>query len=189
MDISEQLPILLKVELDGDKINLRLDEKGLGYFEKSDESIREISLNECEADEKLIEALEESVNQVFEYEIVSEDGKRVFQYWADYGRITDEIKCQSVSESVLGYTETDLVQKGKILFDLYSDLLKRFIKNSAINVQTSNKLKFEISNEIERFQRKAEFFSEKNKNKSEVFQSEIKVFQKLLRILARNDLD
>lgn len=76
--------------------------------------------------------------------------------------------------------------KGNALYDLYVDLDKRFFHNSAINTQLRDKLNFEITNEIERSQRKVVFFEDKEKAKSETFQSEIKFLQKLQRILKGN---
>ncbi len=111
--------------------------------------------------------------------------KIIFQFWGDYGRITDEIECKSFTKKLSEYTQTDLIQKGNTLYDLYVDLHKRFSHNFAINNQLREKLKFELTNEIERSQRKAKFFEEKDKSKSEAFHSEVKFLQKIQKILTK----
>ena len=189
MDIYEQLPVLLKVESNGDEIKLRLDENGLGDFGSSDKSIQEIILSGCKIRKGLIDELQQVTSAVFEYEVSEKDGKRVFQFWCDYGRIENEIECKSFKEIFSEYTKVDLIQKGKALYDLYIDLYERFSTNFSLNNQLREKLKFEIKNEIERSQRKAEFFQEKAKGKSEAFQTEIKTLQKLQRILNSNFKD
>ena len=183
MDIYEQLPILLKIESGGDKIKLRLDKNGLGSFELHEESIQEIVLSGCQIKDELINRFQELITEVFEYEVFEQDNKTVFQFWGDYGRIEDEIKCENFTEILSEYTKADLTQKGIALYNLYVDLHKRFTSNSAINTQLRDKLNFEISNEIERSQRKIKFFEETDKGKPEAFKSEIKFLEKIQRIL------
>ena len=186
MDIYEQLPILLRIELDDNKIKLRVDENGLGNFDLREKSVQEITLSGCKVRKGLIEDFQELIMEVFEYEVFELDNKTVFQFWGDYGRIEDEIECEGFTETFSEYTKEDLIQKGAALYKLYVDLHKRFSSNSAINTQLKEKLKFEISNEIARSERKVEFFEDKNKSKSETFQSEIKVLRKLQKILNGN---
>jgi hypothetical protein len=183
MDIYEQLPILLKIESDDKEIKLRLDENGLGSFNSGKKSIQEIILSGCKVKKELIDRFQELIAEVFEYEVFEQDNKTVFQFWGDYGRIEDEIECESFTETFSEYTKVDLIQKGVALNNLYVDLHKRFSINSAINTQLRDKLKFEIKNETERSQRKIEFFEAKDKSKSEALKSEIKVLRKLQKIL------
>ena len=186
MDIHEQLPVLLKVEFDDNFLKLRLDENGLGSFNSDEKSIQEITLSNCRIENELNNCLQELITEVFEYEVFEQEDKTVFQFWGDYGRITDEIECKSFTEKFSGYTQTDLIQKGTALYDLYVDLYKRFSHNFAINNQLKEKLSFEITNEIERSQRKAKFFEEKDKSKSEALQSEIKFLRKTQRLVTGN---
>ncbi len=183
MDIHEQLPTLLKAEKHNDTIILRLDKDGLGNFVKEEKSVQEIILQGCNLIKNIVEELEGFVNQVFEYEVFRQNNKLIFQFRADYGRLESEIECNDMSEISTEYTTEDLLQKGSALYDLYVDLHKRFGKNEAINNQLREKLTFEIANEVERSKRKAEFFEDKKKAKSETFQSEVKFLLKLQKIL------
>lgn len=184
MNIYEPLPTLLNIELHEDSVILRLDENGLGYFDTGKNSIREITLSGCILENSFINELQELINEVFEYEIFQQDNKTIFQFWADYGRVEDEIECTGSAETFSDYTKEDLAQKGSALHNLYVDLHKRFSDSSAINDQLRNKLKFEIENEIERSKRKSQFFEEKNTGKSEAFQSESRFLQKLQNLLS-----
>lgn len=186
MDIHEQLPVLLKIEIDDNFLTLRLDENGLGNFNSHEKSIQEITLSDCQIKKGLISRLQELITEVFEYEVFEQESKTIFQFWGDYGRITDEIECKSFTEKFSEYTQTDLIQKGTALYDLYVDLHKRFSHNFAVNNQLREKLNFEITNEIERSQRKANFFEEKDKSKSEALQSEIKFLRKMQRFVTVN---
>jgi hypothetical protein len=186
MDIYEQLPILLKIESSNNEIKLRLDENGLGSFESNEKSIQEITLSGCKVEIELIDELQEFLTEVFEYEVLEQDEKTIFQFWGDYGRIVKEVECESFAETFSAYTKEDLIQKGTALYNLYTDLHKGFSSNSAINAQLRDKLKFEISNEIERSQRKAEFFEGKDKSKSEASRTDLKVLRKLQNILNGN---
>lgn len=183
MDIYERLPILLKIESGNNEIKLRLDENGLGGFDSDKKSIQEIALAGCNVKKELIDRFQELITKVFEYEIFEQDTKIVFQFWGDYGRIEDEIECEGFMETFSEYTKEDLIQKGVALYDLYLDLDKNFSTSSAVNNQLVEKLEFEIRNEIERSERKEEFFQQNNKSKAKAFQSEIKVLRKLQNIL------
>jgi hypothetical protein len=186
MNICEQLPILLEAHIEGKEITLRLDRNGLGSFNFSKKNILELTFFDCELKEALVEKFQYLLMEVFEYEIFEENDKTTFQFWGDYGRIEGEFEHKKFVEKLTEYTKTDLVQKGKTLFKKYNDLESRFATNSSIQTQLRDKLKFEINNEIERFKRKAEFFMDRDKSKSEAFQSEIKVLQKLQKILIGN---
>lgn len=183
MDVYEQLPVLLRVKIENNNILFRLDKNGLGSFTKDKNSIHEIYLSGCILEGNLIDELKNFANEIFEYEIYKQNNKTIFQFWADYGRFESEIECKEISEAFSGYTKEDLFQKGSALYELYVDLHKRFSENEGINYQLREKLIFEISNEIERSRRKAEFFENKEKAKSETFQSEIKFLQRLQKIL------
>ncbi len=186
MDIYEHLPILLKIDSTDNEIKLRLDENGLSIFDSDKKSIQEIILSGCKVEKELIGRFQELVTEVFEYEVFEQNNKTVFQFCGDYGRIKDEIECESFTEIFSEHTKEDLIQKGNALYNLYVDLSKRFSSNYAIHSQLRDKLKFEIRNEIERSEKKVEFFKEKNKSKSEAFQSELKVLRKLQKILDGN---
>lgn len=183
MDIYEQLPTLLKSEKHNDTIILRLDKSGLGNFVNEEKSVQEITLKGCNSIKNIVEELEEFVNQVFEYEVFRQNNKLIFQFRADYGRLESEFEFNELSENFSEYTTEDLLQKGYALYDLYVSLHKRFTKNEEINYQLREKLNFEIANELERSKRKAEFFEETKKAKSETFQSEVRFLQKLQKIL------
>lgn len=146
-------------------------------------SIQEIALSGCKLEKELIDELQKFVTEVFEYEVFEQGSKTVFRFRGDYGRISDEIECENFAETFSEYTDADLIQKGNALYNLYVDLYKRFSTNSAVNTKLRDKLNFEISNEIERSERKMEFFEKKDKGKSETFQSETKVLRKLQKIL------
>lgn len=186
MDIYEQLPVLLKIESDNNEIKLRLDENGLGGFESNEKSVQEITLSGCKAKKELTDRFQELATKVFEYEVFQQDNKTIFQFWGDCGRITDETECESFAETFSDYTKEDLIQKGVALYNLYVDLFKRFADNSATNTQLRSRLEFEINNEIDRCEKKVEFFNEQNQSKSEAFRSEIKVLQKLQKLLSEN---
>jgi hypothetical protein len=183
MYIYEQLPVLLELKIENDSLLLRLDEKGLGSFDSNLKSIQEITLSNFQANDELLNSMQELITEVFEYEVFEENGKTTFQFWGDYGRIEGEIVCENFTENFFEYSKPDLVQKGAALFNLYVDLYEKFTQNSAISSQLKDKLKFEITNQIERSQRKTEFFAEKDKGKSEAFRSEIEFLKKLQKIL------
>ncbi len=65
MDIYEQLPILLRIELDDNKIKLRVDENGLGNFDLREKSVQEITLSGCKVRKGLIEDFQELIMEVF----------------------------------------------------------------------------------------------------------------------------
>jgi hypothetical protein len=183
MDIYEQLPVLLSIEIKNDSLELRLDKNGFGCFSPDEKSIQEIILSNFHADKKLVNRMQELITEVFEYEVFEENGQTIFQFWGDYGRIEGEIECENFTEEFFEYSKIDLVQKGTALYNLYVDLYERFTKISGVNFQLKNKLKFEIDNQIERTQRKVDFFAEKDRGKSEAFNSEIKFLKKLQKIL------
>lgn len=188
MDIYEQLPVLLRITLEGNEIKLRLDENGLSIFDSNKKPIQEIILSGCKLNQELVDSFQDLTTEAFEYEVFDRNGKTIFQFWGDYGRIVNEIECEKFIESFSEYTKADLVQKGIALHDLYVDLYKTCLHNSAIDTQLRDKLKFEVSNKIERSQRKVKFFEAKDKGKSEAFQSEIKFLEKIQRILT-NDFE
>ncbi len=183
MDIYEHLPVLLAFENENDEIRLRLDKNGLGNFNLTEKSAQEIILSGCRITQEMSGHLQESITEVFEYEFLEQDNKKLFQFWGDYGRVTDEVEYETFTENFFEYTKEDLVLKGTALCYLYVDLHKRFFHNAALNTQLRDKLSFELTNEIERSQRKVVFFEDREKAKSETFQSEIKFLKKLQRIL------
>lgn len=179
MDIYEPLPVLIKAEIKGDLIQFRLDEFGLGSFETREKSVLEIKLSGCKTVPQLKEDIEELINEVFEYEVLTDVNKTIFQFWGNYGRVEYEIECESFEKTYSEYTNADLVQKGTALYKLYVNLHERFTRNSAANSQLRDKLRFEISNQIERSKRKSQFFAEKDKGKSEALQSAIRFLEKI----------
>lgn len=183
MDIYEPLPILIKAEIKDDLVQFRLDEFGLGNFETREKSVLEIKLSGCKTVPQLKEDIEELINEVFEYEVFTDINKTIFQFWGDYGRIEYEIECENLEEIYSEYTNADLVQKGTALYKLYVNLNERFTKNSAADSQLRDKLRFEIENQIERSQRKSQFFAEKDKGKSEAFLSAIRFLEKIQNLI------
>lgn len=183
MDIYEPLPVLIKAEIKDDLVEFRLDEFGLGSFEMQEKSVLEIKLSGCKTVPQLKEDIEELINEVFEYEVFTDENKTIFQFWGDYGRIEYEIECTNFEEIYSEYTDADLVQKGTALYKLYVNIHDRFTKNSAANSQLRDKLRFEISNQIERSHRKSEFFAKKDKGKSEAFQSAIRFLEKIQNLI------
>jgi hypothetical protein len=179
MDIYEPLPVLIKAEINDDLIEFRLDKFGLGNFETRGNSVLEIKLSGCKSVPQLKEDIEELINEVFEYEVFTDVNKTIFQFWGDYGRIEYEIECENFEEAYSEYTNADLVQKGTALYKLYVNLHDRLTRNSAANSQLRDKLRFEIGNQIERSQRKSQFFEERDKGKSEAFQSAIRFLEKI----------
>ncbi len=183
MDIYEPLSVLLKAQINDGLIHIRLDEFGLGNFEAHKKSVLEITLSGCKVLPQLENDFSELIDEVFEYEVFTSADKTIFQFWGDYGRIEYEIECENRKEIYSEYTNADLIQKGSALYKLYVDLHERFNKNSAVNSQLRNKLEFEIANQIERNQRKSQFFAEKDKSKSEAFQSAIRFLEKIQKFL------
>ena len=183
MDIYEPLPVLLSFEKQENTIILRLDANGLGSFIKGEKAVQEITIKGCDLSADIIEEFEKYVNQVFEHEVFQQGNKLIFQLWADYGRLENEFECDDISKSFSEYTTEDLLQKGSILYNLYVDLHKKFTDNEGINYQLRKKLTFEIANEIERSQRKVEFFENEEKAKADTLRSEIKFLQKLQKVL------
>ncbi len=170
----EDLSILLNFRIERSKLILRLDSNGLRNFEQSEQSVCELILNEFVNQNNLSDNFRELIGEVFEYETYSENDKSFLEFWGDYGRIENVIECNSIEDKNSNYTTEDLCHKGKILADSYSTstLYEKFIQIESINTATRNKLRTELKNEIERFSRKAKFFQDKDKGKSEAFYSQ-----------------
>ncbi len=183
MDIDEPLSILLNVESDKNGIKLRLDTNGLLSFDSTEKSVQTIDLITSQITIPIINDLQELLTEVFEYETFEQNNKIIFQFWGDYGGIQGEIECEGFTETFSDHKKSDLIQKGNALGKLSIDLDKRFLAKSAINTRLNEKLKFELRNQIERCERKAKFFEEKDMSKSEAFQSEIKFLHKMQRFL------
>ncbi|HZH33315.1 MAG TPA: hypothetical protein VEX64_00610 [Pyrinomonadaceae bacterium] len=181
--MDEDLPILLKFEVEEKTIKFRLDQFGLNSFDLNAQPINEIILRNYETDKILLENLREYVGEVFEYEIYTEAGKTLFQFWADYSGVEGEIICQPCERSFHKYTNEDLAYKGKIISKLFIDISEKYQKNYSQSYSLREKLKSEITNEIEKAHRKVQFFENKTKGKSEAFYSQEIVLQKLLKIL------
>ena len=181
----EDLSILLNFKVEKNHLILRLDNLGLRNFELKKQSVCELIFEGFIHSENLLNSFQDLIGEVFEYEIDSKEGESTLEFWGDYGRIEGSIKCELVKEVFSKYTIEDLCQKGNILANTYSDIYERFIQNESINSTIQNKLKIELKDSIERFRRKAKFFEDKDKGKSEALYSQVKSFQKLLHLLER----
>jgi hypothetical protein len=183
--MEEDLPILLSYRIEENSLILRLDRLGLQNFEIEKEAVCEFRLKNFINQENLLNDLQELIGDVFGYQIRLEENHSILEFWG-IGRIQNTIEFDSIEETNFRYTMVDLQQKGKTLAnlysniaDLYSNIYEKCLQNNSELSTITNKLKIEINDEIERFQRKAEFFEIKDPSKSEAYRSQVKVLQKL----------
>lgn len=184
--MDEDLPILLEFRIQDESLELRIDNLGLLNFEISSEAINQIILKSTTLPTNLKQDLEDSVGNVFEFEISEENNKKIFQFYGDYRGIQNKFEFDDYEERFSKYDIEDLIKKGKTLSTLYTDVCEKLQKNSAIHYNLIKKIDFEINNDMEKSRRKSEFYKDTDIAKSQAFTSQEKVLQKYLTILNKS---
>jgi hypothetical protein len=174
--------ILLEVKIAEDELILRIDKDVLWQGERQDDYVTELVLKRCQNARTDFEKLNESLGEGVEYFISEGDITLV----PDTGPEL-VIACQSISEASSDYTISELRKKCAWLAERYSLLSKLHSDVSRKYLSTMSKLRTEIGKEIDRCQRKLEFFSESNPEKSRELAKRIEAHERLLVLMEQTD--
>ena len=170
--------ILLDVSIRGDEITLRLDKDSLGQGEYEGKPIVEIILEGCPDAGEVFETLRESQGDGVAYRY-SGNSLTITPDFAP--RLT--VSCQGVSVNSSDYRLSDLEKKCAWLGKNHIRLLENYEFVSQRQSSVLSRLGAEINKEIDRCQRKAEFFRESRPEKARDLSARAEAYQRLLNFL------
>jgi hypothetical protein len=170
--------ILLDVSRRGDEITLRIDKDSLGQGEYEGKPIVEIILEGCPDAEEVFEKLRESQGDGVAYQY-SEKSLTLTPDFAH--RFT--VSCQRVSVKASDYMLSDLEKKCAWLGGNYIQLAEKYESVTQRYSSVHSRVEAEINKEIDRCQRKAEFFREMRPEKARDLSARVEAYQRLLSFL------
>ncbi len=174
--------IILDVRIDEDEIILRIDKDAFRGGEGRDDLVAELVLKGCRNPRADFEKLNESLGEDIEYFISEGQIALVPDIGPEF-----VITCQSIGEASSDYTISELKNKCAWLAERYSLLSEQYSDVSRKYLSTMSRLRIEIGKEIDRCQRKLEFFSESNPEKSRELAKRIEAHERLLVLMEQTD--